>query len=574
MNRRGRFKPGRARSQWIVLATAALVTPASAFAQTAPTPQRGGTVSDQFDRPALPVSQPIAPFRIDRPRAGQATDAIRFAVRRVVVEGAAVLDPATIGALTAPLAGRIVSLADLAAVADRITSSYAARGYALSFAIVPEQDVADGMVRIRVVEGSIDDIQVEFRDAAPLVGRQRIEATVRRRLRGLVATGPVRTAELERAVLGIDDLSGLAASVVVRPSAKTEGAATLAVIIGSTPIDAAAGIDNRLRSEFGREEIYLTGVLNSALFVGDRLDVSSRRAIENDAFEYAAIGYETSLGDSLARVYGGYSLARTEAQRGILGLLEFRGREETFRIGARHALIRSRARSLYVSGELGGIDTRSSLFGVSIVRENIRTATLGVAYDWADGGGSQSLFAANFVQGLEGLGASDAANPARTRAQGRPDARYATIRYYRDQALPSDFRLRLDSQLQFLIGAKSLLAASECTFGGPALGRAYDAGALSGDECWRFSGEVARRVPIVGQTVEPYAFVDYGKTRQRGILEAGERRTDDAVSYGAGLRLFTSIGVTADVQASVPARRLFAGDDRKPRLFFQLSYQR
>lgn len=559
-----RFRPGPA-----LLAGAAILAAMPAAAQS---PQPGGTVADQFERPDLPRSRQIAPFRIERPRPGQAPESISFTVRRIQIENAQAIDAAEIATLTGPLEGRTVTFAELAALADRITALYAQRGYALSFAMVPEQVVEDGVVRLRVVEGTVDAVQVEFATPPPLAGRRRVEAEILRRLRGLVRTGPVRTGQLERAVLGIDDLAGLDVSVVVRPSQNVEGSATLVIIVRAEPINVSLGVDNRLRSEFGREEGYAALAVNSSLLVGDRLELSSRRSLEDEAFRYASIGYDAPVG--MFRFSAGYSRARTAAQRGLLGLLEYRGREEAFRAGLRYALIRARARSLHASVELSGIDTRTSLFGIRVVDENVRSVSAGITYDWADADGSRSLMAVTFVQGLEGLGATAADNPLRSRALGRPDARYVTARLYRDQELPRGWRLRLDNQVQMLVASRALPAVSECTFGGPAIGRAYDAGALSGDECWRGSAELARPIHAAGHAIEPYAFVDFGIARQHGPLEFGEQRRAEALSFGAGLRLFARFGLSADLQATIPGRRRFPGDDRDARFFFQLSFQR
>lgn len=548
---------------------------AGASAVYAQPPQPGGTAGDQFELRERPRSEPVAPYRIERPQAGSAFPGTQFRVERIVVEGADGLDAGALAGLTAPLEGRSLTLADLAALADRITALYAARGYALSFAFVPEQTVSDGVVRLRVVEGAIDAIAVEFRGGAGvLAGRRRVEAAIRRRFQPLVGAGPLRTADLERAALTVNDLAGVGSSVILRPSESTEGAATLVIVVTLDPFDIAIGADNRLRAEFGREEAFATLAVNSALTVGDRLSLTGRRTLGSDGFGYGGISYESQLGHSDLRGSLFYSHARTEAKEGLLGLLEFAGREDLYRAAVSYPVIRSRSRSLYVTAELGGIDTRSNLLGVTVVRDRVRTAGIGVAYDWADATGATSLATLRFVQGLTGLGATSGANPLRSRAQGEPDAAYGVARLYRDQPLPGGFRLRADTEAQFMLHGRSLLAASECSFGGPALGRGYDAGAISGDECWRGGLELARPVRAGEVLLEPYVFIDGGLARQSGILEPGEPRDTEAASFGAGLRLFARFGLSADLQIARTARTLFAGDENETRIFFNISFQR
>jgi hemolysin activation/secretion protein len=556
---------------WALAAAALMSFPHCAAAQGV---QPGGRVTDQFERPALPESQAVAPYRIDRPRAAAPADAFTFAVRSILVEGAAGVPVGDIEALTAPIENRIVSFADLAALTDRITALYAARGFALSFALLPEQTVTDGVVRIRIVEGSLDAVTVGFSGPTPPAGRGRVERAIRRRLQPLIQAGPVRSADLERVLLGIDDLDGLDVSFVVRPSPQTEGAASLDVIVTGRPFAPSLGIDNRLRSEFGREEGLAAITVGSSLIVGDRIDLTARHSLDEDGFAYASAGYSAPIGDSLARVHADYSIARTQAQSGLLGLLEYRGREESFAAGVRYPLIRSRARTLTVGAEISGIDTRSSLLGTTVVRENIRMLAGSVAYDWADGAGARSLATFRLTQGIEGLGATDAANPLRSRANGRPDATFVNLRMYRDQPLPAGLRLRVDVEAQATLSSGGLLAANECTFGGPAIGRGYDAGVISGDDCIRAGAELARPMQAGPAAIEPYAFLDWGLMRQRGVLEAGEERDRDATSFGFGLRLFSRIGINADLQLAWPGETLTPGEGRDPRLFFSISFQR
>lgn len=552
------------------LGCASLASPVAAQ-----TVQPGGTVSDQFEEPELPQSQPVAPYRIEIPDAdSDAAPQQAFAVSRIVVDGAERFPEIDFAAMTAGFADREVTLGELNGLASRITAALARSGYALAFAIVPEQTVEQGVVRLRIVEGSIDAITIEFEEGSLPVGRARIERAIRQRLEPLIGDSAVRTADLERAVLGVNDLAGVTVSVVISPSATVEGAASLQVLVNTDRYDVLIGADNRLRSEYGREQIYGAFAAHSLLFVGDSLQYSARTALDFDAFHYLSAAYETSIGHSPLRARVHFSTAETEAQSGTLGLLEFEGEERTWGSSLRYPFIRSRARSLWGSLAFDGIDTESRLFDTPVVDENIRTVSANLTYDWASGDGALSLFSATLVQGISGLGASSANNPLRSRSTGKQDATFATFRFYRDQPLPAGLRFRYNGEAQWLISSGGLLAANECTFGGPAIGRAYDAGVLSGEECLFASGELARPTRAGEHVVEPFAFFDWGRAYQRGRLEPGQPRVTDAQSYGFGVRLITRFGLRADVQLAVPAERLFPGDDRDPRLFFTLSFQR
>jgi hemolysin activation/secretion protein len=60
-----------------------------------------------------------------------------------------------------------LSLVDLEDAADGITQYYRARGFPVAEAFVPAQDVASGVVTIRVVEGTLGHVEVERPKKSP-----------------------------------------------------------------------------------------------------------------------------------------------------------------------------------------------------------------------------------------------------------------------------------------------------------------------------------------------------------------------------------------------------------------------
>ena len=81
--------------------------------------------------------------------------------------------PSDLAAAWQPFVGKKVSQADLVTIATGIGDIYRAAGFHLSRAIVPPQDIADGAVRIQVIEGSITDVVAEGR------GRRAASASAR-----------------------------------------------------------------------------------------------------------------------------------------------------------------------------------------------------------------------------------------------------------------------------------------------------------------------------------------------------------------------------------------------------------
>src|SRR3546814_9553532 len=71
----------------------------------------------------------------------------RFVLRQVVFKGATMVDQAELDALAADYIGRQVAFDDLQQIAQRVTDLYLRRGYYLAQAVLPVQEVVDGVVR-------------------------------------------------------------------------------------------------------------------------------------------------------------------------------------------------------------------------------------------------------------------------------------------------------------------------------------------------------------------------------------------------------------------------------------------
>jgi hemolysin activation/secretion protein len=127
--------------------------------------------------PPAPLELPPvpAPAEEDRLSAG-----LMVFVREFVVEGSSVFTPEDFAAITTPYTGRRISSEELLQVRDAVTAHYIQNGYVTSGAVIPDQAVEDGEVRIQIVEGKLSDVVVEgtrwfraryFRDRLLRAGR-------------------------------------------------------------------------------------------------------------------------------------------------------------------------------------------------------------------------------------------------------------------------------------------------------------------------------------------------------------------------------------------------------------------
>lgn len=195
--------------------------------------------SEQASRTQAPVNAPT----LARPQISANSQPL-FVLRAVSISGARSMPMDRITATYQSYLGKKVSQADLAAIASAISDLYRAAGFHLSRAIVPPQDVANGQVEIRVIEGSI--VQAELRgDGADQFG-------VRPMLDPVLAERPSCLTTLERQLLLINGRPGVRiVDTALEEIGEATGQFRLVVSVKTWHVYTSFGLDNLGSSSVG-----------------------------------------------------------------------------------------------------------------------------------------------------------------------------------------------------------------------------------------------------------------------------------------------------------------------------------
>ncbi len=521
-------------------------------------------------RPDLPVpSLPagpalggieIAPAPGAAPVAGATTTPLTLS--RVVVEGAGAMPAGAFDDLTAAITGKPVTLADLYATADAITARYRAAGWVLARAVVPAQRISDGVATIRVVEGFIAKTVVEG-DAGAHAAR------IQSYLDHLTATkGALNIADLERWLLLVNDLPGVAARAVLSPAAGQTGGSILTLKVERQVVQAYAAIDNRGSVYTGPWRLMAGAAFNDAAN-GGRFTISGLTALEDtDEQQGLTLSWDQQVGSE-----GTLLGVRGSIQRGEPGdsleALEVTTRYSGLTLRAAHPFLRSRAKSLVIDTEFNAYETRTAFFGQRFAQDVVRTLSLGADFTLLDKAGGTNRFAARVVQGLDVLGASRDGAPDKSRAAGSAEFTRMTFDAERIQALGNGLSARLAFSAQ--IADRALLAQEEFKLGGAAFGRAFDDGELSGDQGVAGLLELRWALPV-GEAVgaQLYGFYDHGKVWNDDPVT--QMDNVELASVGAGLRANLDDLMSADLQVAKPLRRDVATKgDRDARFFLSVT---
>jgi len=523
----------------LVLAVAAAARPA--LAQT-PAPALPGSVQPGRDRP-LPEAPPTPnfDFTIEAPRRApvpRAVDELRFKLRDIHVEGAKALAPDTFRPLYADLIGRDVALADILDVADKIEARYRAAGYLLARAYVPPQHVGDGVFTINVVEGYIDAVNVEG-------GNDGTKRRIDDYLRNVVDKKPLDQASVERALLLANDLPGVSASGVLRPSPDHPGASDLVVATTAARVSGGIAVDNR-ESQFNGPWNIGSDIAVSSIF-GDADQLGASFAAEPTDLKLVTgqlrylrpLGNDGLLGSLIGTVTHG-NPGGTLAAAGII--------TDSYAVGPRltYPLIRSRAQSVILDGGLTVQSAKVLSNGGQVSHDQWRVLDIAATYIQNGFLAGSTAATLDVAQGLPFAGATPNGSPDLSRPDGRTDFTKLVANLRRTQIIAGPVSLAIWAQGQYSFAP--LILGEQIAFGGRQIGRGYDPAAVTGDHGVGGSAELRWDQRIDSnylELVEPYAFYDAGKTWNRHG-DAGANH--GFASTGGGIRVWLPHSITGDFE--------------------------
>ncbi|MBR1130172.1 ShlB/FhaC/HecB family hemolysin secretion/activation protein [Bradyrhizobium iriomotense] len=487
----------------------------------------------------------------------------QFVLRDISVTGAHAVPRDRIIAVYRPYLGKKVSQADLAAIAGAIGDLYRADGFHLSRAIVPPQDIADGRVRIQVIEGAI--VQAELKgDGAGQFG-------VRPMLEPVLAEQPSRLATLERQLFLINGRPGVR---ITDTALEEVGGATgrfrLTVHLKTWHVFTSFGLDNLGSSSVGPWQTYATGAFNSYLTPGDTLAVNLS-TIANDPRElgFARLSYDAPVGVDGVRLGASvlYSAVRPGDARRLDSDITT---TEAFEVRASTVpfMSQSSALTLTLAGTFSNV-SEHDLYG-PWYNDHIRTASLTADYRLQDRFGGTNFATLTYRQGLDVFGASHFDDDLLSRDGASSNFSVLNLWFTRYQTLNDAWSLKLSAASQ--TASRPLFTSQQFYLGGAAFGRGYGAAEISGDNGLAGSLELRFDQKLnfrYWSGYQLYAFGDAG-----AVWNDGYRLSDglSLTSAGAGVRFFLWDDVQADFGVAVPlSYRAPDNERRSPRFLFTLS---
>jgi hemolysin activation/secretion protein len=517
---------------------------------------------DRQSGPDRPVRPPPRTPSIARPDATADSKPL-FALNTVSVSGASALPPDQLAASYRPYLGKMVSQRDLAAIAQAISDGYRAAGFHLSRAIIPPQDIADGRVRIQVIEGSITEVDLRG-DGAEQFG-------VRPTFNPVLAEHPSRLATLERQLLLVNNFPGVRiADSSLEEIGGTSGRFRLVVQLKTWHVYAFTGLDNLGSSSVGPWQTYATAAYNSLLTPGDTLAVNLA-TIANDPRQlgFGRISYDAPVGTDGVRMGGSalYSEVRPGDDRRLYNDIT---KTDAFELHGSIVPIQSQHQTLTLTAAAGFSDvSESDVFG-KLYDDHIRTISLTSDYRLQDAFGGTNYATLTYRQGLDIFGASQFSDAFTSRDGASPNFSVLNFAYTRYQTLIGPWSAKFSMASQTASGP--LFTSQQFYLGGAAFGRGYGTAEISGDNgiAGAFELRFDQQTSLSYLSgLQLYAFTDSGV-----VWNDGYRPWDglSLISAGAGVRFFFGDDLQADIAVAFPlSYRAPDNSERTAQLLFSVS---
>jgi hemolysin activation/secretion protein len=486
-----------------------------------------------------------------------------FVLRNVSIAGAHAIPPRDLAAAWRPFAGKKVSQADLVTIATGIGDVYRAAGFHLSRAIVPPQDIANGAVRIQVIEGIITDVVVKGE------GVERFG--IRALMAPAVAEQPSRLATLERQLMLVNTRPGVRiVDTQLDEIGTASGHFRLVISAQTWDVYAFAGFDNLGSSAVGPWQSYATAAYNSMVAPADTLALNlATTPGDPRQLRFARLSYDTPIGVDGLRV--GASGLYSEVWPGDWRrLFADNTKTEAFEVRASIAPLMSHKQSLTLTMAAGFSNVSEQANFGPIYFDAIRTISLNGDYRLQDNFGGTNFLTVNWRQGLDVLGASDKSDPWTSVWGASPKFSALNFWFTRYQSLTDAWSLKLASAGQMASGPMFL--SQQFYLGGLAFGRGYGAAEISGDNGVAGSLELRfdQKLNYKYWTgFQLYSFVDSGLVWWDGV-----RPSDGTAltSAGGGVRLFLGGDLQADLGVALPlGYRAPDNWERHPRFLFTVS---
>jgi hemolysin activation/secretion protein len=341
-----------------------------------------------MDRPAddtwtLPEYKPdletpglTLPSAQESPKPSPLSQAIRVFVKEINLVGNEIFSDQELDVIVTPYENREVTTSELHELKEKITKYYIANGYINSGAYIPDQEVSNAVIEIRIVEGVLTEIKIE--------GNKRLRVDyIKGRIR--IASGPpLNINKLQESLLLLQQNPLIKTIHAELKPGTLPGQGMLdAKVVEEKPYYFKFGINNHRPPSVGAERGELEATHQNLLGFGDRIQVhyGLTEGLSDVSLDYnfPINAYDTSLGVYMDK-------GDSDVTEAPFDILNITSKSETIGLRISHPFYRTPNKDFTMS--------------LSLERRESKTYLLGIPYPFSDGSvnGKSVVSVARFSQ--------------------------------------------------------------------------------------------------------------------------------------------------------------------------------
>ena len=223
-----------------------------------------------------------------------------FFIKSVKLTGYQVLDEkGELQQILAKYSGRSVKVRELPSLTNEITAYCRERGYTIPLAVVPQQEIKDGVLEVRIYVATYDDVEITVNSS------DIYDKTLDRYISYLKHGDVITDRRLETAMNNLNDLPGVQARAILRPGSEP----------GTTKIDIEVQkrkvwnnyiyADNGGSEYSGRYRFGFNTEINNPTRTGDKIIISGM--LTDEETKNYSVRYEMPVGARGTRLGVAYS---------------------------------------------------------------------------------------------------------------------------------------------------------------------------------------------------------------------------------------------------------------------------
>lgn len=505
--------------------------------------------------PLPPLEELLQPPTSTSPAPSSAPDLLpeKITVKRFEITGSTIFSQRQLDKIVAPYTNRVLDATEIFQVVAAIINLYIQRGYITSGALIPPQTIQNGIVKIQIVEGTLEAINV--------TGTRRLNPDyIRNRI---PKTKPLNQKRLLKA-LQLLKLNPL----IKKIDTELIAGSNLDTTVLNVRVQEAKTFSTQISADNGRSPTVGTFrrriQLNEAnlLGLGDGLSLGYSNTDGSNSID---VSYSLPINSRNGSISFNYGFSNNSVIEKPFNALDIIGNYRYYQLTLLQPIIETPNRELLVglsatrnesnisSNVLKNIGYPLSVLSPGANDEgNTRISTINLFQQWTNRS-SLEVFAARSQFNL-GIGAFDAT----INSGGEPDSRFFSwigqVQWVRQVAPDTLLLVRSNFQL----ADRRLVPQEQFGVGGIDSVRGYREDVLLGDNALFASAEI--RLPIYRNSeqnllLQLTPFVDFGTVWDSGSKNLIERKlsnSDTLASVGLGLRLQLSDRLTARFDWGIP----------------------